>query len=479
MGGENQKPMDYCGVFGIYCQDKCLSRTETGTFSQQHRGTTKNGLSGIVGDNIITETGKGLVKEFYKNRQDLRLTMKDMNLAIGCASVTSVPIEPCYGNFDFSIALNGRIFNQDEIAEDYRQNGRSFHTKEDIEILAKEIASGNNPVDGIKGYLNKMLEGKILGSTSAVMLTKEGVYVFRDPWGVKPLSYGSFKDRKQTVYFAASEDRAMQVLSGKIIDMTDVKPGEILLINKNGIKSMGRIDSGKRKHCAFEWGYTASFDSKIELIPVHLAREYIGKKLAQKDRNRDGRDVVVAGIPQSGVGHALGYHSISGHQYGEVFHKFGFSGRSYILPTQEERDREAQQKLTLIPSSIKDKIIFLEDDSIVRGTQMRKKVESLMEAGAREVHVRVGCPPLVQPCFGDKSTKSQDELAARKYPESTLEDKMCKEVGANSLKYNSVDDLLDAIIQADLKWNGKQTITEDDFCTYCFDREAKIPTISK
>jgi amidophosphoribosyltransferase len=259
--------------------------------------------------------------------------------------------------------------------------------------------------------------------------------------------------------------------------LRDVRPGEIVLIDENGFQTMGQVDSPRRAHCAFEWAYTASIDSVIEGVYVQEARNNLGKKLAQRDIDEGGLVAdIVAAVPMSGIGHALGYHKRSKIPYQEVFLYNRYADRSYTLSTQMARERMAKRKLSVLHYAVKDKRIVLCDDSIVRGTQIFYKVRDLKKAGAKEVHVRVACPPLMYPCDFGISTRSYKELAARRYLETgnitsmqqlkDLEAWIAAQIGADSVKYNSLDAFVAALgIPGEnlcLKcWNGMRPTTCD------------------
>jgi amidophosphoribosyltransferase len=248
----------------------------------------------------------------------------------------------------------------------------------------------------------------------------------------------------------------------------DVRPGEIILINEQGFTTLKELDSPRRAHCAFEWAYTASIDSRIEGLYVLEARNNLGAKLAQRDLEEGGFNAdLVAPVPMSGIGHAIGYHMRSRLNYQEVFLYNRYADRSYTLATQVARDRMAKRKLSVLHPAVADKRIILCDDSIVRGTQIRYKVKDLKMAGAREVHVRVACPPLMYPCDFGISTRSYEELMARRYLYQgnissldqlrDLERWVAQQIGADTVKYNSLDAFVEAL-----------GIPREDLCLKCW-----------
>jgi amidophosphoribosyltransferase len=248
-------------------------------------------------------------------------------------------------------------------------------------------------------------------------------------------------------YAVSSESRALENLDMEVV--RDVRPGEIILIDQKGFHTLQQLKSPRRAHCAFEWAYTASIDSIIDGLFVQEARNNLGQSLAQRDIDEgDFSADIVAPVPMSGIGHALGYHRRSGITYQEVFLYNRYADRSYTQPTQKAREKMAKRKLSVLPYAVEGKRIVLCDDSIVRGTQILNKVKDLKKAGAGEVHVRIACPPLMYPCDYGVSTRSHEELAARHFFRSgnittmkklrELETWIASEIGADSVKYNSI-----------------------------------------
>ena len=433
-----------CGVFGVYSPMSCSYCIKMGIHALQHRGEQYGGIA-----------------TYNKNKNSLQLITKPQhveqsftkelleklegNLGIGHASAKDP--QPFFADCrlgKFALAYNGNIINAQELREELWSQGHSFFTDHDVEILTKLVAQGKDFLEGIS-----RLAEKVKGSFSLVVLTEDGVYAARDPFARKPLIIGE-NDGK---YAVASESRALDY-TGLNANIRDLEAGEIVLINKDGFSTVKRLESKKKAHCIFEWGYTASIDSVMEGIPIITARNNAGRALARNDNV--GADLVAA-VPLSGIGHALGYQEESGLIYKYVFLIDRFLGRSYTPPDQKTRDEIARRKLSTINEVIKGKRIILVDDSIVRGTQIRNKVRELKEAGAREVHVRISCPPLEAPCPYDRATRSYEELATKNFTREGLK----KYINADSLKYNTLDDFVDAVTK-----NSK--LTKSDLCLACF-----------
>jgi len=332
-----------------------------------------------------------------------------------------------------------------------------------IEIISKLIMQEKNVVSGIS-----MLSEKIKGSYSLVVLTQDGIYAARDVYGFRPLMLG----KGSGTFIVSSESRAVQNMG--INHLRDVRPGEIVLITKKGFDTKQQLKSPRRAYCAFEWAYTASMDSKIDGLYVQEARNNLGKHLAERDIEEGGiQGDLVAPVPMSGIGHALGYHMLSGLPYQEVFLYNRYADRSYTQLTQEDRDRVAKKKLSVLEYALRDKRIVLCDDSIVRGTQIREKVRDLKNAGAKEVHVRVSCPPLMYPCDYGISTRTYEEFLARAYLPNgniitldelkALEVWVAEKLGADSVRYNSLEAFVDAL-----------KIPKESLCLKCWDGKSPM-----
>lgn len=431
-----------CGVFGIFSNKDCVDQIFYGIFKLQHRGQRYCGIA-TYNKELKLITHKGFVRHSFLPEE---LKILSGNCGIGHVSLKErqpILLDSKLGTF--AIAFSGNILNADELFNELKNKGHSFSNLTQIELIAKLVAQGRDFVDGIE-----KLSKKVKGSYTILILTGNGIYATRDKYGFKPLILGKGNDQ----YVVSSESRPFSILGIKIV--RDVKPGEIIFIGKDGFETKGQIKSTRIAYCAFEWGYIASMDSIIEGVPVVKARKNLGASLARNDNA--GADIVAA-IPFSGIGYALGYHNQSGIPYDEVFLIDRFASRSYLPLTQEERDHEARIKLSVIEESIRGKRIILCDDSIVRGTQIRNKVLELKAFGAKEVHVRVGCPPLMAPCLYDISTRSYKELAAKQYSI----DEIARRIGADTLRYNTVEDFVKAI-----------GLPKENLCLQCWTEEKII-----
>jgi amidophosphoribosyltransferase len=451
---------DNCGVFGLYLDTECAHEIFQGIDFLQHRGQEYWGISTFnKGIHQVTHYGKAIGILSHEELKYLKGTW-----GIGHVSLWErQPVRWQCQLGEIAVAFSGNVLNTDGLIAEMKARGKSFYHGYNIEVISKIIMEEKDVVTGIHA-----LAKKIMGAYSILVLTKDGIYAARDIYGFRPLILGQGPGR----YAVASESRALQNLEMEI--HRDVLPGEIVLINDKGFQTVAQLDSPRKAHCAFEWAYTASLDSIIDGVYVQEARNNLGESLAQRDIEEGGMEVdIVAAVPMSGIGHALGYHKRSKINYQEVFLYNRYADRSYTQSTQLAREKMAKRKLSILYYAVRGKRIVLCDDSIVRGTQILHKVRDLKKAGAKEVHVRIACPPLMCPCDFGISTSSHEELAARRYLKSGdimsleqlrgLEDWIAKEIGADSVKYNS----LDAFVAA-------MGIPKEDLCLMCFD--GKSPT---
>jgi amidophosphoribosyltransferase len=464
------------GLFGVVSENNCISSLYYGTDYHSHLGTEYGGIAFIDQDNgmpikkIHDIANSQFKSKFYEGSNQIK-----SNMGIGVISDKDpqpLSFESKFG--PFAICCAGLITNKDSLAKNLIKKGLSFSEIDhgDInttELVAHLINQGDSILDGIE-----KLYDMINGSISLLILTKNGIYAARDKNGVTPLIIGE----KKGELAVASETCSFPNLGFKIKKFFN--PGEILFINKKGIESK-RQGNLLKKICAFLWIYTGFPTSSYENINVEKVRENCGKFLA----NRDDVEVdLVSGVPDSGTAHAIGYAIGCGKPFRRVLIKYtpGY-GRSYTPLSQDMRDRIALMKLIANKEITKDNRIILCEDSIVRGTQLKNfTITKLKDAGAKEIHIRPACPPLMFPCIYNLSTRSIDELVARKAikaiegkniedvseylnPKSEKYHKMIewitKDLDATSLKYQEIDDMVKAIGLPKNKlclycWNGKE-----------------------
>jgi len=470
-----------CGLFGLFSQKECVQDIYQGIDFLQHRGqeycgiSTYNNETGRVKQIDFLEQGKeeldgdlsfGKEINHITHHGKVIDTFTDEELRIlkgtwGIGHVSLWERQPMKWQTkigEIAIAFSGNVINSDELMKEMMDRGKSYYKSYHIETISKIIIEEPDIVSGIT-----RLADKVRGAYSLVVLTKEGIYAARDIYGFRPLMLGQDAER----YVVSSESRAIQNLGME--NFRDVRPGEIVLITENGFHTMGQVPSPRKAHCAFEWAYTASIDSIIDGVYVQEARSNLGAQLAQRDIDEGDLNAdIVAPVPLSGIGHALGYHQRSHINYQEVFLYHRYADRSYMQATQIAREKMAKRKLSVLPYAVRGKKIIICDDSIVRGTQIMNKVNDLKNAGATAVHVRVSCPPLMYPCDFGISTRSYDELIARQLIKTgnitsidelrELESWIAHRIGADSVKFNS----LNAFVQALM-------IPRHDLCLSCFD----------
>jgi amidophosphoribosyltransferase len=402
----------------------------------QHRGQESAGIA-VYNNGIKVIKGMGLAHQALKP-DDVRNLKGDRGIGhvrystFGSSTIENAqPIVVSTNYGDIALCHNGEIVNADKIMDELKKKGWAFITSSDSEIavrlLANDIANTGDPVKSLKNLMT-MLQG----SYSMTIMIDNRVFAIRDPLGIRPLCVG----RTKNGYAAASESVVFDTLGGEF--MRDVEPGEIVEILPSEVRSIKTGLAKGRAHCMFEWVYIARADSTIEGQLVYEVRRKIGQNLAREQPVQ--ADVVVP-IPDSGRSHAIGYAEIAGLPYSEGLMKNRYVERTFIMPEQAERTTNVMLKLNPLKSVIKDKRVVLVDDSIVRGTTIRQIVQLVRNAGAKEVHVRVGSPPIRAPCYFGIDMKTRDQFAATG---RTVEE-IGKMITADSLGYISVEGLVEAI----------------------------------
>ena len=428
-----------CGVFGIYDLDggDVALPIYYGLCALQHRGQETCGIavsdtSGERG-NICYHKDLGLVSEVFKaeNLEKLR-----GNLGVGhvrystTGASTRENAQPLVLNYikgTLALAHNGNLVNARELKEELIYGGAIFHTTTDSELIAYFIARERVHAKNVEEAVLKTAK-KIKGSYGLVVTSPKKLVAVRDPFGLKPLCLG----RRGQSYIVASESCALTAVGAEFI--RDIEPGELISITENGILSNKELQQEKRAHCIFEYIYFARLDSQIDGIKVYDARLRAGRLLAQAYPVEAD---LVAGVPDSGLTAARGYALEAGLPFELVFYKNSYVGRTFIKPTQEERQAGVRMKLNVLDSVVKGKRVVLVDDSIVRGTTMANLIEMLKNAGAREVHVRISAPPFLYPCYYGTDVPSNEQLIAADHTPEEIR----RLVGADSLGYLKIEDL--------------------------------------
>lgn len=431
-----------CGVFGIFASQRTevASAVYNGLFALQHRGQESCGIA-VCDDGVFSyKRENGLVSDVF-DREAME-SLGQGNIAIGhvrystCGNDNPNNIQPLvirHVKGNLALAHNGNLVNASKIRSIYEMTGAIFHGTSDTESIAYEIVRNRLVCSSTEKAVEKaMIE--IEGAYSCIVMTAKKMILFRDRNGFRPLCYGITDDGS---YVAASESCALEAAGATLV--RDVRPGEIVVISSDGVESITTHCGGKTNMCIFEYIYFARPDSVIEDISVHSARLRAGKILAEK--SHVDADVVI-GVPDSGTDAAIGYSQQSGIPFGIGFVKNKYIGRSFIQPSQSQREKSVRIKLNPVKETVKGKRVVMIDDSIVRGTTCARIVRLLREAGATEVHVRISSPPFTNPCYFGTDIDSQDKLVACQY--DSVEE-IGKFIGADSLAYLPVESLGDLV----------------------------------
>ena len=428
-----------CGVFGIYDLDghDVASSIYYGLFALQHRGQESCGIAvsetqGPKGK-VSSFKDMGLVNEVFdaekleRLKGDIGVGHVRYSTAGASTRENAQPLVLNYVKGTLALAHNGNLINANELRHDLEYTGAIFQTTIDSEVIAYHIARERLKVGTVEEAVQRAA-AKMKGAYSIVVMSPRKLIGARDPYGFKPLCIG----KRDNAYVLASESCALDTIGAEFI--RDVNPGEIVTITKDGIQSDCDLCLPKEKtaRCIFEYIYFARPDSEIDGVGVYHSRIQAGRYLAQDSPVE--ADLVV-GVPESGNAAALGYSLESGIPYGTAFVKNGYVGRTFIKPTQEERESSVHLKLSVLESVVKGKRIVLVDDSIVRGTTIANLIHMLKEAGAKEVHVRISSPPFLHPCYFGTDVPSNDQLIAASHSTEEIR----KMIGADSLGYMQTD----------------------------------------
>lgn len=458
------------GVFGVVCENDCTEALLYGTDYHSHMGTEFGGIA-VLG------------KDFYRHIHNINQSqfkskfsedLKKMPGSKGIGVISALDEQPIFlksKHGKFCLVTCGFVENLDQLAEELMQEGVSFaevsrNSVNMTELIAKMITTGDTIVKGIEKVFDR-----IKGSCSLLILHHDGIYAARDKYGSTPLTIGQCG----ASFAVTSETTAFPNLGYEVVK--NLQPGEIFLLNEKGISQLRKGEKNNRI-CSFLWIYTGFPASSYEGVNAEVVRERCGRCLAKCDKGLKAD--LVCGVPDSGVAHAIGYAMESGIPLRRPLVKYtpGY-GRSYTPPSQKTRDLVARMKLVPIREIIKDNKIVICEDSIVRGTQLKNyTVKKLWECGAKEIHVRPACPPLMFPCKYNLSTRSLSELATRKairvieghdiedvseYLDPTskkyrqMMDWIIKDLEISTLKYQTLENMVEAI-----------GVPKDQLCLYCW-----------
>ena len=452
-------PKHSCGVVGVIAPYNVVPALHKSLMIIQHRGQESAGISVYGNHGVVTVKNNGLV-QVALSREKLGDISGHVGIGhvrystAGSASVMNAQPFAVVTNFGtVAIAHNGDLTNYKELKDRYMAAGTSFLTDSDSELISKVFGKYMTQYgDPFKSLKAMMME---LDGSYAIAIMMDGrLFGVRDPYGLRPLCIG----RIDGGHILVSESAATDALRGKFV--RDLVPGEIVEIKMDGVVShFGLIDTKPKAYCMFEWVYFARPDSVLDKREVYAVRKKIGEILARECP----ADVdMIMPIPDSGRAHAIGYSIASGLPYEEGFMKNRFAERTFILPDQSEREVAVSMKMNPIKSTVEGKRLLIVDDSIVRGTTLKKLISMLREAGAKEVHVRVGSPPVLAPCYYGVDMKTREQFIANHHTIDEIKDI----IGADSLGYISMEGLIEAI--------GKP---KNELCLACINGEypTRIP----
>ena len=455
---------EHCGVVALSAPQKTIqvSRyTFDGLVALQHRGQESAGIYVYNGKNIKGHKGLGLVSEVF-SRSLLSSLMG--NVAIGHVRYSTTAksdlenaqpyhFTSTYANF--AIAFNGTISNFLSLRRELEEKGHVFTSDSDTEVIAHLIAANLLEVEDYMDALTLTMK-QLEGAYSLVLLSDNGeIYGVRDPLGFKPLCLGWLP--QNDIYAMASETAAIDTLGGEFI--SDISPGEIVRVADGEVTRRTAISLKRHARCMFEFVYFSRPDSVFDGVPVYEARERLGRIL-YKLHPADA-DLVVP-VPDSGRSAATGYSEESGIPMAEGLMKNRYVWRTFIMPVQAHREKQVRLKFNPVKSIVKDREIVLVDDSIVRSTTIKQIVAMLKRAGAKKVHVRVSCPPIIAACYMGIDFPTRRELIAASH---TVEE-ICRFIGADSLGYMTIEGLIEGI-----------GLPESELCIACLNGRYPIENI--
>ncbi|MBQ0042609.1 MAG: amidophosphoribosyltransferase [Lachnospiraceae bacterium] len=450
-----------CGVFGIWSNEgtNVAGDIYYGLMSLQHRGQESAGIAVCKTDaelgNLCLHKEMGVVSEVFDSET---LSKLQGNIGVGHVRYSTTgasnienaqPIAFRYLKGTLAVVHNGNIVNTDELREQLFSEGLTLRGTTDSEVLACLVAKERAGAPSIEEAV-KRAAGKLIGGYAVILMSPRKLVAMRDTLGLKPMCIG----KKDDSYIIASESCAISAVGAEFV--RDVKPGEILTISEEGLSSDTELCNDKQAHCIFEYIYFARLDSVMDDVSIYSSRIRGGAALAKAYPVEAD---LVTGVPESGLAAAQGYAQEAGLPFAFAFHKNSYIGRTFIKPTQKERESSVHMKLSVLGDVVKGKRIVLIDDSIVRGTTIANLIRMLREAGALEVHVRISSPPFLHPCYYGTDVPDNSQLIANKFSVEEIRER----IGADSLGYMKVEDIT-------------QMTGDLPLCTACFTGE--YPTVT-
>ena len=457
MQTQSPYPKHYCGVFGIFGHPNAAELAYFGLYALQHRGQESAGIVSCHEGKFYKHHGMGLVPQIFNDPKILHDLVGEMAIGHTRYSTTGTsnlrnaqPLTVDCARGQIAVAHNGNLTNAAALRDELENRGLVFQTTVDSEIIIMMLAQPE--MGGVANSLVQTLR-RIEGAYSLVIMTEKELIGARDPHGFRPLSIGKTANG---AWVLSSETTAFDLIHARFV--RDVAPGEIVIINEKGLTSIQAFPAHhKHAFCIFEYVYFARPDSVLNGHSVYEVRKAMGRQLAREHGVK--ADLVIP-VPDSGVCAAMGYSEESGIPYEMAFIRNHYVGRSFLQPTQLIRDFNVRVKLNLIESLVKGKSVIIVDDSIVRGTTCRSRVKTLKEAGAREVHVAVSCPPHMNPCVYGIDFPDRSKLMAA----NNTVDEIRKYLNADSLHYLSQAGMVAATGQP-----------KENFCMACYDGNYPVP----
>jgi amidophosphoribosyltransferase len=450
-----------CGIFGMHGENEDVANlTYFGLFALQHRGQESAGIAVGDGRGVTVHRDMGLVNQVFRPSDLAELrgavalghTRYSTTGASRRANAHPVPLRhPVLG--EAAIAHNGNLINAPALRRELEAEGIEFATTTDTEVMARLIE--NTFGTGWEEVIKKAF-GRVVGAYSCGVITPNEVLAIRDPYGFRPLCLGFIPRPGQPVHVFASETCALDTVNATFV--REVQPGELVVMDSHGVRSVRLQASNRHAMCVFEFIYFARPDSIIKNCELEEARIRMGHELA---REAPVAADMVIGLPDSGTPAAIGYAEAAGIPFREGLVKSRYINRTFIQPTQSLREAGVMLKLNPLRRSLRGKRVVAIDDSIVRGTSSKRVIEMLRRAGATEVHMRISSPPMRFPCFMGVDIGSTKELVAA----GRSVDEVREFIGADSLAYLSIPGLMRAI--------GRGTAQE--FCRACFDGSYPVP----
>lgn len=448
------KPRSNCGVVGIWGNHEAAKLAYLSLYALQHRGQESAGIVSTDGERMYRHVGLGLVADVFADPEIFEKLPGRMAIGHNRYSTTGSTVmrntQPFLVNSkdgQITVSHNGNFVNARSVRQKLEEEGSIFQTTSDTEIVLHLLARSKQPT-----MVAKLQEAfaQLRGAYSLVLMTERSIYAIRDPNGFRPMCIG----KRRNTNIVVSESCALDILSAKYV--RELEPGEIVVFDENGVSSHRLSGDAPRRACIFEFVYFSRPDSKIFSENVDRARRRLGKNLALED-DIDA-DIVIA-VPDSSNTAAVGYSRRSNIKFELGLIRNHYIGRTFIQPGQGMRDFKVKVKFNTVKGVLRGRRVVVVDDSIVRGTTLRKLVHMIRKAGAKEVHVRISSPPITSPCYYGMDFPTREELIANNM---SLEE-IREYVGADSLKYLSVQGLLNSVPQ-----------DRGGYCTACFTGEYPI-----